>query len=101
MLREIYEETSIDPPILTFKGFITWSNEQGRDFGGLVLYLAELPMDYEYHAPIKTDEGILDWKEMKWILQTDNIGVASNIPGCLESLLYDDKCYNYHSVFSG
>ncbi len=101
MLREIEEETGIDTFELTFKGLITWSSVDGTGFGGMYLYLAEMPIDYVYETPIKTDEGILDWKEIEWILHPENLGVASNIPPCLEKVLYDSQCYNHHSVFQG
>lgn len=100
MLREIREETQIDPPNLFFKGIITWTSVEGTDFGGMYLYLAELPEEYTYPTPIKMDEGILDWKEINWIIHPENRGVASNIPSCLEKVLYDPHCYNHHSIFS-
>lgn len=99
MLREIGEETGLDLFEISFKGLITWSTIEGTSFGGLYLYLAELPEDYIYETPIKTDEGILDWKEIDWILHPENLGVASNIPPCLEKILYDEICYNHHSIF--
>lgn len=101
MLRELYEETQIDVQELLFKGLITWRSSKDGHFGGLFLYLAELPQNYTYPTPIKTDEGILDWKEIDWVLHPENEGVASNIPACLEKVLYDDRCFNHHSIFAG
>ena len=98
MLREIYEETQITPLKLSFKGLITWTTSQGI-VGGMYLYLADLPEDFIYQTPIKTDEGILDWKEIAWILHPENLGVASNIPTCLEKVLYDNQCFDHHSIF--
>lgn len=100
MLRELEEETGILYCDLYFKGLITWSYEDGSDFGGLYLYLAELPVEIEYITPKKTDEGILDWKEIDWILDPKNQGIAHNIPPCLEKVVYDEKCYHHHSIFS-
>ncbi|HEU5140778.1 MAG TPA: 8-oxo-dGTP diphosphatase [Bacillales bacterium] len=99
-LREIYEETQIDVSSLQFKGLITWISSKGGQFGGLFLYLAELPVDFQYNTPIKTEEGILDWKEIDWILHPENDGVASNIPGVMEKVLHDARCFNHHSVFA-
>lgn len=101
ILREIGEETGLELYELSFKGLITWSMTDGSGFGGLYLYLANLPEDYVYETPIKTDEGILDWKEIDWILHPENLGVASNIPPCLEKILYEQNCYNHHSVYQG
>jgi len=100
MLREIYEETQINTPELAFKGLITWTSSQGT-VGGMYLYLADLPEDFIYQTPIKTAEGILDWKEIAWILHPENLGVASNIPTCLEKVLYDKQCFDHHSIFAG
>lgn len=100
MLREIMEETQIESPDLSFKGLITWTTVEGTGFGGMYLYLAEIPEDYSYPTPIKMDEGILDWKEINWIIHPENLGVASNLPGCLEKVLNDQRCYNHHSIFS-
>ncbi|MFC7681827.1 NUDIX domain-containing protein [Paenibacillus sp. GCM10028914] len=101
VVREIFEETEIDPPIIQFKGLITWTTVDGKGFGGMYLYLADLPEDYPYKAPRITEEGILDWKEIDWILHPENLGVASNIPSCLEKILNEKECYNHHSIFSG
>lgn len=101
ILREIYEETEIDTLSIQFKGLITWTNSEGNSFGGMYLYLADLPEDYMYKTPRKTDEGLLDWKEIDWILHPENLGVASNIPSCLEKIINDSKCYNHHSIFEG
>lgn len=101
MLREINEETGIDVLSIQFKGLITWTNSIGDGFGGMYLYLADLPEGYMYKVPRKTDEGLLDWKEIDWILHPENLGVASNIPSCLEKIFNDSKCYNHHSIFEG
>lgn len=101
MLREIYEETGIASPTLSFKGLITWTTVEGEGFGGLFLYLGEIPEQASYPTPVKTEEGILDWKEIDWILHPSNQGVASNVPGCLQKMLADPCCYNHHSFFSG
>lgn len=101
MLRENCEETTIESPEIIFKGLITWSTVEGTDFGGLYLYIAEISEDYIYQTPIRTDEGILDWKEINWIFHPENLGVASNIPSCLNSVLNDNNCFDHHSIFSG
>ena len=100
-LREILEETSIKPQRIAFKGLMTWSNQEGGGFGGLYLYMAEVCSDHVCNTPLKTREGILDWKEIDWILHPDNLGVSSNLPGALHQALQDEAAYDYHSIFSG
>jgi 8-oxo-dGTP diphosphatase len=95
MIRELYEETGLAVDKLFFKGLITWTVDKER-FGGMYVYLAELPDHYRYPSPVKTAEGILDWKELDWILHPENRGVAANLPRTLPLLLMDQNCYLYH-----
>lgn len=101
MLREIREETGISSLELQFKGFLTWSRLDGSGFGGLYFYLGQLDADYQLPTPLKTDEGILDWKELDWILHPGNLGVAHNLPQALDYALGNIHCFDHHSVFNG
>jgi 8-oxo-dGTP diphosphatase len=98
MIRELMEETNIEAYTLHFKGIITWSSE-GANYGGMYTYLAEVPEHYDYPTPIKTDEGILDWKKIGWIMNSNNVGVAANIPESLDRILHDSSCYEHHCVY--
>jgi 8-oxo-dGTP diphosphatase len=98
MLREIEEETGIKAYELHFKGMVTWTGED-FDFGGMYAYMAEVPENYDYITPRKTDEGILDWKKIEWIMNEDNVGIVSNIPRTLPFMLNDAHCYNHHCVY--
>ncbi|PWV94525.1 8-oxo-dGTP diphosphatase [Paenibacillus cellulosilyticus] len=99
ILREVAEETGIVLDLIQFKGIVTWVVD-GAMTGGMYTYVAELPEDYTYETPIKTDEGILDWKELQWILHPKNVGLAANIPESLEKLLFDPGCYEYRCFYS-
>ncbi|WP_136604873.1 NUDIX hydrolase [Paenibacillus dokdonensis] len=98
MLREIMEETGIVPERLHFKGLVTWLTES-RKTGGMYTYMAELPEEFHYPTPIQTDEGILDWKELEWILHPDNRGIVYNIPKSLEKILFDEHCYDHTCTY--
>ncbi len=98
IIREIKEETGIVLDTVHFKGLITWSVD-GNSVGGMYTYMAELPLDYRYETPIKTDEGILDWKDIQWILNPENRGVAYNIPRSIEMILFDGKCYEHRCFY--
>lgn len=101
MLRELEEETgirAIDLVSLQFKGFLTWTVDGGQ-FGGSYMYLGELADDFELITPKKTEEGILDWKTVEWIMNKDNQGVATNIPKCLDFMLTDPSCYEHLSCY--
>jgi 8-oxo-dGTP diphosphatase len=62
-------------------------------------YMAELPQSFRYETPMKTDEGILDWKNIHWILNPENRGVANNIPRSIEKILYDPRCYEHRCFY--
>jgi len=100
MMREIQEETRIEGYALHFKGLVTWT-EDGADFGGMYLYVAELRSDYAYPTPIRMDEGILDWKSREWIHHPDNMGVATNLPQCLTYSLQHEGNFDHHCVYEG
>lgn len=103
MRRELLEETGIGPESvqLSFRGLVTWSTAEGESFGGMYLYLGELAETHKRAFPQLTDEGILDWKEIDWILDPRNQGVASNVPLFLRRIAADRErhCFNFHSIF--
>lgn len=98
MVRELAEETGISLCELTFKGLITWTVDGAR-FGGMYVYVAELPEDYVFSTPVKVEEGILDWKPIDWIMNPRNQGLSANIPHSLPYLLEDSRCYEHHVVY--
>jgi 8-oxo-dGTP diphosphatase len=98
--REILEETgiAIDNVQIIYKGYLTW-NTFDANGNGLYLYLVNVPNDFIYETPIKTKEGILDWKSIDWILDTNNYGLAHNIQYFLPKMLNHTENYHYHCVF--
>ncbi|KQL50887.1 DNA mismatch repair protein MutT [Heyndrickxia shackletonii] len=97
VLREIMEETGIPLSDVEYKGVVTWMVD-GLITGGMHAFLAEVPKDFEYHTPISTDEGILDWKKISWILHPDNLGMA-NLKYFLLKMLEDSNTYNHKFVY--
>ncbi len=97
ILREIGEETGIILSDMEFKGIVTWRVD-GEEEGGMYAFLAELPADFPYPTPVKTDEGILDWKKLNWILHPDNAGIA-NLQYFLPTMLKGEGPYKYHFVY--
>ncbi|WP_255294785.1 8-oxo-dGTP diphosphatase [Bacillus sp. AFS041924] len=94
--REISEETGIHIELsqLTYKGKVTW-HEADVDFGGMYVFLAEVPSDLQYDTPFKTNEGILDWKKIDWVVSDKNQGVGECIPYFLPILLGDERIHHY------
>ncbi|HHT69298.1 MAG TPA: 8-oxo-dGTP diphosphatase [Firmicutes bacterium] len=101
MIREIREETGISSVDLHFKGLKTWSRDDGSGFGGLYLYIGYVSEDCLYATPKRTDEGILEWKDINWVLHPQNLGVAHDLPSSLRAALTDSRCFDHHSVFRG
>ena len=98
VIREVFEETGIELESVKYKGVVTWT-ENGIFTGGMYAFTADVPENFKYNTPAKTDEGILDWKSIQWILDPQNTGVAHNLPGFLPKMLDDDGIYEHLCVF--
>ncbi|WP_159884145.1 NUDIX hydrolase [Paenibacillus puerhi] len=98
--REVIEETGmvLREEDFRFKGLVTWESEAGAP-GGMYLYTAMVSPDFPYPTPVKTDEGILDWKTIEWILHPDNTGLAANLPDFLPLMLKEETCYDHRCFF--
>jgi 8-oxo-dGTP diphosphatase len=100
ILREIEEETGITVPCVDFKGIVTWGNNH-RPTGGMYLFTTDLDEQKACHLPKDTDEGVLDWKDVKWIMNPENAGVVPNLPKFLPYAFEEKECYEHHCVFKG
>ncbi|MES5955279.1 8-oxo-dGTP diphosphatase [Bacillus fungorum] len=99
-IREIKEETNIEVTHdqIQFKGIIKW--EYSSYSGGMYLYLIELLNEFTYQTPKKVSEGILDWKEISWILSDYNYGVGEMIPKFLVEVLHNELILEHNFVLS-
>lgn len=84
VIRETFEETGLTLTAVQFSGTILL---QADETVGIYLFLAELPSDQHLVTPLATREGILDWKQLDWILDPDNTGVISNLKAYLPHVL--------------
>ena len=55
------------------------------------MYSADLPDGVHMDTPVSTAEGLLEWKEIDWILNKDNRGVVSNLPKYLPIVLTEEN----------
>lgn len=85
VLRETFEETGISLGHTKFVGTVTWITDKGSS--GMYVFISEVATDFHYVTPITVEEGILDWKELEWVLSPDNLGIANNIQEFLPSML--------------
>lgn len=99
VLREVFEETGIALETVSYKGLVTW-RVNGGQYGGMYAFLADVPIDFVYETPIATDEGILDWKTIDWILHPNNYGITHNLPHVLKRMLEEDTLYDHRCVFA-
>ncbi|GAB2568539.1 NUDIX hydrolase [Gracilibacillus alcaliphilus] len=97
IVREIEEETGITVPheAMLDKGVITWVIDNHLT-GGLYVFQVNLDKEYTYTTPRATNEGILDWKKLPWLLTEDNFGVGEMLPHYLPILLGDNNRYHHH-----
>ncbi|MFC3209845.1 NUDIX hydrolase [Planomicrobium okeanokoites] len=97
VIRETFEETGILLKELTYAGNVIFKSNEGRE--GMYLFTADLPEGSRLVTPAGTAEGILDWKQVDWILHKDNRGVASNLraylPAVLEGRLGLEHLFTY------
>ncbi len=93
-IRELKEETGLDvlEKNVIYKGKLTWNTSS--DY----LHIFICYTDTLIKTPVKTREGILDYKSLDWIMG-HNLGVAHNIPFFIESVLFEEDIYDYHCIF--
>ncbi|TMV51973.1 8-oxo-dGTP diphosphatase [Paenibacillus mesophilus] len=99
VLREALEETDIRLAHARFRGVVTWESDHSR-IGGMYAYVAVLPDGVSYPTPRRTDEGLLEWKEIEWIFSENNLGIGEIIPKYLPALLHDDSLHAHHFVLN-
>lgn len=97
VLREAYEETGIRLLTADYKGIVCWESDRSP-FGGMHVFTAEFPQHEVYPTPRRMDEGLLEWKEIDWIMEERNLGVGEIIPRYLPAVLQEDQRYIHHCV---
>ncbi|PEC20050.1 NUDIX hydrolase [Bacillus cereus] len=99
IIRETLEETGIDLPSVMYKGNVIFKNkDEPRGSEGMYVFLADLPDGVHMDTPISTDEGILEWKSIDWIVDCDNRGVVSNLQRYLPIVLAEEN--NLDHIFT-
>jgi 8-oxo-dGTP diphosphatase len=97
-IREIKEEAGINLDDVQFRGIVTWIVE-GAWAGGMYVYFAELPASLDVPVPMKSDEGILDWKTVDWILHPKNQGIANNIPKSIGKIISGTEVFEHRCFY--
>ncbi len=89
VIRETFEETGINIQNPELIGKVTWITEKGTT--GMYVFVASVPSTLDFPTPISVTEGILDWKEVDWILDVNNKGIANNIQEFLPIMLNGER----------
>ena len=75
-IREIKEESGIEVNDATLISISTWNYDDDLIYA----YVVSLPDDFDISKyPLKIDEGIIDFKEIDWILDKKNFGIVEDL----------------------
>ncbi len=100
VIREVEEESGYRISSPQYGGIVRWEVDD-EEIGGMHVFIVNMTEENTYPTPIKMDEGILDWKELTWILDDDNQGVVSNIRHFLPDMLQGKEACNYLCIYRG
>lgn len=101
--REVLEETGLDVQDASetrFVGVVSWTGARdlNNENRGMYAYVVEFP-ESVINDPQKTDEGMLEWKSIDWILNHTNTEVTENIPYFLPRMLCRLSPAEYRCVY--
>ncbi|MBV6682758.1 8-oxo-dGTP diphosphatase [Bacillus sp. JRC01] len=99
ILREIAEETGLHltPEQIHYKGTVSWSSDESAT-GGMHLFTATIRSNVTYLTPIKTLEGLLDWKSIDWLSIEQNHGVGKMIPHYFTRMIEEKNGFHHHFI---
>ena len=97
VIRETFEETGIQIIDPTYAGEVIWISNRGN--GGMYAYLVDFPINKKLEVPLITIEGILNWKNINWILDDMNNGVVSNLKYYLPAILEGNHNLKHQFVY--
>ncbi len=98
VIREVEEETGYRISSPQYRGIVRWKVDD-KEIGGMHVFIVNMTNQDTYPTPVKMDEGILDWKELTWLLDEENQGVVSNIPYFLPNMLQGKEACDYLCIY--
>ena len=94
-IREIKEESNVDVDNATLISISTWNYDDDE----IYVYVSELSDSFDINKyPIKIDEGIIDFKDIDWIINEKNYGVVEDLRVFLKDIK-NNESHNYHLVY--
>ena len=95
-IREIKEESNIIVDNAKLISISTWNYDDDE----IYVYVSTLPDDFDINAyPLKIHEGIIDFKEIDWVLNLKNFGVIEDLRVFLNDIK-EEQCNNYHLIYN-
>lgn len=96
-IREIYEESGIKVETTEMFSTFTWNMDDEIGYA----FLSELPDEFDLSGyPRSCNEGVIDFKDIKWVLDPDNHGVIEDLRVFVSDILHGTK-QDYHLVYDG
>lgn len=94
-IREIKEEGNVDVSDATLVSISTWNYDDDL----IYVYVASLNDSFDDSIyPIKIKEGIIDFKDINWVLDENNYGVVPDLRIFIKDIK-EEKKQNYHLVY--
>jgi len=102
--REVMEETQLDvkqAQAVQFVGIVTWTavRDASNHDKGMYAYVIRFagPMNWQRKM---TDEGLLEWKPLEWVIDKANQQVVDNISHFLPPMLEASAPARYHCQYA-
>lgn len=98
--RELAEETGLDitQSHMVYSGIITWDVAAVARKGGMYAFIFYFPEDVLFEQS-NTREGLLQWKELDWIIENGSQEIAENIKFFLPEMIQTTKPMHYHCEY--
>lgn len=94
-IREIYEESNIKVKDVSLISISTWNYDDDE----IYVYVSDLDDDFDISKyPLVIDEGIVDFKDVEWIINKQNYGVIDDLKLFISDIKGNRK-QNYHLVY--
>ena len=73
----------------------TWNYDDDE----IYVYVSELDDDFDTSLyPLKINEGIIDFKDIDWIIHEKNYGVIEDLRLFIKDIK-NNECHNYHLIY--
>ncbi|MBZ0294156.1 MAG: NUDIX domain-containing protein [Anaerolineae bacterium] len=102
--REIMEEAHLDVNLaqsVNYVGIVTWTvvRDETNHHKGMYAYTIRFKDGIEWKNKV-TDEGLLEWKALDWVIDKENRQVVDNIPHFLPPMLEASEPVRYHCQYT-